>query len=107
MAADDCDNRDYVKALGRDLVEATSDFEVITLSVPDDLVAGGSDNEYQYEFRLWGLHEAVFHAFRRGQYLELRFAHRKKFSAASDKWMSMDAQRGPVYQAYVDWQIGL
>jgi hypothetical protein len=30
MAADDYDNRDYVKALGRDLVEATSDIEVIT-----------------------------------------------------------------------------
>ena len=85
MAADDCDNRDYVKALGRDLVEATSDVEVITLSVPDDLVAGGSDNECQYEFWLWGLHEAVLHAFRRGQYLGLRFAHRKQFSATSDR----------------------
>jgi hypothetical protein len=30
MAADDYDNRDYVKTLGRDLVEATSDIEVIT-----------------------------------------------------------------------------
>lgn len=85
MAANDYDNRDYVKALGRDLVEATSDLEVITLSVPDDLVAGGSDNEHQYGFWLWGLYEAVLHAFRRGQYLELRFAHRKQFSATSDR----------------------
>jgi len=52
MAVDDYDNRDYVKALGQALVEATSDARVITLSVPDDLVAGGSYNEHQYEFRL-------------------------------------------------------
>ena len=52
MTADDYDNRDYVKALGQDLVAATSDARVITLSVPDDLVAGGSYNEHQYEFRL-------------------------------------------------------
>jgi hypothetical protein len=52
MAADDYDNRDYVNALGHDLVEATSDVMAITLSVPDDLVAGGSYNEHQYEFRL-------------------------------------------------------
>lgn len=47
-------------------------------------MAGGSYNEHQYEFRLWGLHEAILHAFRRGQYLELRFAHKEQYSATSD-----------------------
>ena len=85
MAADDYDNRDYVKALGQDSVDVTSDARVISLAVPDDLVAGGSYNEHQYEFRLWGLREAVLHAFRQGQYLELRFGQKEMFSAPSDK----------------------
>lgn len=42
MAADDYDSRDYVEALGQDLVEATANMKVITLSVPDDISSGRS-----------------------------------------------------------------
>jgi len=82
-AADDCDNEYYVKALGEQLVKATAHVKVITLSVPDDLLAGGIHNEHQYEFRLWGLHEDILFAFRHGQYLELRFAHEENYFATS------------------------
>jgi hypothetical protein len=74
-AADDCDNLDYATELGQYLVEAFSDLKVVTLPLPNDLTAGGGENEGQYEFRLWDLHAAVVDAFKCGQFTELRFAH--------------------------------
>ena len=83
MAADDCDNLEYIKEFGQCLIEATVNTEVVTLSVPNDLTAGARGNEGQYEFRLWGLHEAVINAFKHGQFIELRFAHTENYSKAS------------------------
>jgi len=83
MAADDSDNRDYIEELGLRLIEATIDVEVVTLSVPDDLISGTRGNEDQYDYWLWALHETLVNAFERGQYLELRFVHGENYSKAS------------------------
>lgn len=79
LAADDCDNLDYAKEFGQYFVETFSNVKVVTLSVPTDLIAGGGENEGQYEFRLWDLHAAVVDAFKCGQFTELRFAHTEKY----------------------------
>ncbi|KAK7177606.1 hypothetical protein PSPO01_16347 [Paraphaeosphaeria sporulosa] len=79
MSADDCDNRDYAKELGRFIVENMA-LESITLVVPDDMNAGtdGKDNG-QYEWFMWTLHTAAIEAFKQGQFLEVRFAHPKQY----------------------------
>ncbi len=56
---------------------------MVTLPVPDDLGVGDSDNEGQYEFRLWALHAAVIEAFKRGTFIKIRFVHPQKYSEAA------------------------
>ena len=78
-AADDYDNLDYAKEFGQYFAEIFSNVKVVTLPLPNDLTAGGGENENQYEFRLWDLHAAVVDAFKFGQFTELRFAHTEKY----------------------------
>ena len=79
MSADDYDNQDYAKELGRFIVEDMG-LRSITLVVPDDLNAGtdGKDNG-QYEWFMWTLHKAAIEAFKQGQFFEVRFAHPKQY----------------------------
>ena len=52
-AADDRDNLDYAKEFGSNLVQATVNVQLLTLPVPDDLIAGGGSDKGQHEFRWW------------------------------------------------------
>ena len=64
-AADDYGNAEYIMELCQYLGQQTAHIDVVTLPVPDDLIVGDSENEGQYEFRLWALNAAVIDAFKR------------------------------------------
>ncbi len=79
-AADDYGNTEYIKELGQYLGQQAAHISVVTLPVPDDLIVGDSENEGQYEYRLWALHAAVIDAFVHEGFMEVRFVHPRKYA---------------------------